>query len=67
MRGLAEAVKAGGLRLPDVFAKGRRAYRLGIEKRNNPENSPSARTLWERGWEQERESFAAMLQRWKTL
>lgn len=65
MRGLAEAVK--GMRLTDYFAKGQRAYRLGIEKRNNPENSPSARTLWERGWETGRESFAAMMLRWKNL
>jgi hypothetical protein len=61
--GLAEAVK--NLRLVDYFAKGQRAYMLGIEKRDNPENSPSSRTLWERGWEARRESFAAMNQRGK--
>lgn len=66
MQGLAEAVKASGLKLVDYFSKGQRAYMFGIEKRDNPERSPSARTLWERGWENRRESFQTMLQRWKT-
>jgi hypothetical protein len=64
MQGLAEAVK--NLKLTDYFAKGQRAYMLGIEKRDNPENSPSARTQWERGWDNKRESFQTMLQKWKS-
>jgi len=48
-----------------IIGLGRRAYRMGIEKRDNPLNSPSDRKLWENGYDLERESFATMLTRWK--
>ena len=50
-----------------VAAKGGRAYHFGIERRNNPENLPSARTAWERGYDAARLKFEAMLARWKSL
>jgi hypothetical protein len=48
-----------------VVDKGRLAYRMGIELRNNPEKVLSAQKLWEIGWGKERESFTQMLDRWK--
>jgi hypothetical protein len=48
-----------------VVDKGRLAYRMGIELRNNPEKVLSAQKLWEIGWEKERGSFTQMLDRWK--
>lgn len=50
-----------------IAQKGRLAYRMGIERRNNPENSPTARTVWERGWDAAKVEFEALLQRWKNL
>ena len=52
----------------DVFVEqGRRAYRMGFEKRANPLNLPSHRVLWERGYDLELSKFTAMMQRWKSL
>lgn len=68
MQGLKEAVK--DLKLIDtdaIIEQGRRAYRAGFEKRNNPLNLPSHRVLWERGYDLELEKFSAMVQRWKNL
>lgn len=68
MQGLKEAVQ--GLKLTDtdaIIEQGRRAYRAGFEKRNNPLNLPSHRTLWERGYELEEKKFNEMLYRWKNL
>jgi len=48
-----------------VINKGRLAYRMGIELRNNPEKVLSSQKLWEIGWEKEREIFQQMLDRWK--
>jgi len=48
-----------------VVTKGRLAYRMGIELRNNPEKVLSSQKLWEIGWEKERETFNRMLDRWK--
>jgi hypothetical protein len=57
-----------GQRATDAIAtKGRLAYRMGIERRNNPENTPTARTVWERGWDAAKNEFEAMLLRWKNL
>jgi ribosome modulation factor len=50
-----------------LVAQGRRAYRFGIEFRNNPLRDPSQRTLWENGWELARRDFTMMLQRWGRL
>ncbi len=50
-----------------IAAKGRLAYRMGIERRNNPENTPVARTVWERGWDAAKVEFEAMQARWKNL
>lgn len=50
-----------------IAAKGKLSYRMGIERRNNPENSPTARTVWERGWDAAKVEFEALLQRWKNL
>ena len=50
-----------------IAARGRLAYRMGIERRNNPENSPVARTVWERGWDAAKVEFEAMQARWKNL
>jgi hypothetical protein len=67
MDGLKEAVKHLKLFDPNtVVEQGRRAYRMGIEKRANPLNPPSHRVLWERGYDLELERFNGMLQRWKT-
>ena len=64
MEGIKDAVK--NLRLTDYLDQGRRAYKMGIEDRNNPVNSPSGRVLWQRGYDLEREKFQTMLQRWKS-
>jgi hypothetical protein len=48
-----------------IVNRGRKCYRMGIEKRNNPERVPSAQKLWEVGWEKEREVFQQLLDRWK--
>lgn len=50
-----------------IAARGRLAYRMGIERRNNPENTPTARTVWERGWDAAKVEFEAMQARWKNL
>jgi len=50
-----------------IASKGRLAYRMGIERRNNPENSPVARTVWERGWDAAKVEFEALQARWKNL
>ena len=50
-----------------IATKGRLAYRMGIERRNNPENTPTARTVWERGWDAAKVEFEAMQARWKNL
>ncbi len=42
-----------------VVQQGRRAYRLMIELRDNPLNSPTDRKLWEEGWTKEARDFAA--------
>ena len=68
LKGLKEAVAVleKGRREEDlIIDQGRRAYRMGIEKRANPLNVPSARTLWERGWDLEQIKFEGMLRRWK--
>jgi hypothetical protein len=50
----------------EVFIdQGRRAYRAGFEKRNNPLNPPSQRVLWDRGYDLEQKKFSEMLDRWK--
>lgn len=46
---------------------GKLAYRMGIDRRNNPQNSPVARTVWERGWDAAKTEFEAMQARWKNL
>lgn len=64
MKGLQEAVK--GLKLTDterIVELGRLAYRMGIEERANPRNSPTERNLWERGYKLEREKFSQLLAR----
>lgn len=53
--------------LDALAAKGKLAYRMGIERRSNPENMPTARTVWERGWDAAKVEFEAMLLRWKSL
>lgn len=66
MRGIKEAVKKAGLKLLDrdaVIDSGKRAYRMGIELRNNPRKSDSERNLWEIGWNHERDSFSTLLKR----
>lgn len=50
-----------------IAAKGKLAYRMGIERRNNPENAPTPRVIWERGWDAAKVEFEAMQQRWKNL
>ena len=50
-----------------IATKGRLAYRMGIERSNNPENSPTSRTVWERGWDAAKVEFEAMQTRWKNL
>ncbi len=46
-----------------VVQQGRRAYRLMIELRDNPLNSPTDRKLWEEGWTKEARDFATKNQR----
>lgn len=50
-----------------IAARGKLAYRMGIDRRNNPENTPTARTVWERGWDAAKVEFESMQQRWKNL
>lgn len=50
-----------------IAARGKLAYRMGIERRNNSENSPTARTVWERGWDAAKVEFEVMQARWKNL
>ena len=50
-----------------IAAKGKLAHRMGIERRNNSENTPTARTVWERGWDAAKVEFEAMQARWKNL
>ena len=42
-----------------VVDQGRRAYRLMIELRDNPLNTPTDRKLWEEGWTKEARDFTA--------
>jgi len=70
---LEEQLKQVSLRIQDaqaerdkVIDRGRRAYRMGFEKRANPLNQPSERALWERGYELEEKKFNEMTQRWKS-
>lgn len=68
MKGLAEATKHLKLvNTDDIAAKGKLAYRMGIERRNNPENTPTVRTVWERGWDAAKVEFEALQARWKNL
>jgi hypothetical protein len=60
-----ERVNAAQRQRDGLVAKGRRAYRLGIELRDNPERDPSARTLWENGYNLERTKWQETLARWK--
>lgn len=46
-----------------VVDKGRRAYHLGIEEYNCPENEPSARKLWAAGWHLAKEKFEKLFPR----
>ena len=69
---LNEQLKQVAVRLQEVqvlrnaqVAQGRRAYRLGIELRDNPRNLPTDRKLWEEGWTKEARDFAAFVQRTK--
>jgi hypothetical protein len=48
-----------------IVNRGRLAYRMGLELRNNPEKVLSSQKLWDTGWEKEREIFQQMLDRWK--
>ena len=48
-----------------VVNRGRLAYRMGIELRDNPEKVLSSQKLWEIGWKKERESFQQVLDSWK--
>ena len=50
-----------------IATRGKLAYRMGIERRNNPETSPTARTVWERGWDAAKVEFEAQQARWKNL
>lgn len=53
-----------------IADKGKLAYKMGIERRNNPENpetSPTAHTVWERGWDAAKIEFEALQARWKNL
>jgi hypothetical protein len=48
-----------------LVSVGRRAYRMGIELRDNPRNVPSERKLWEEGWTKEARDFGELLKRIK--
>jgi hypothetical protein len=63
----AEHLKTEQAQRDKIVDKGRLAYRMGIERFNNPEKVPSAQKLWEVGWEKEQELFRNMLDRWKRL
>ena len=47
----------------EVINQGRRAYRMMIEQRANPRKPEGERKLWDIGWAQERDSFAALLKK----
>ncbi len=60
-----ERLDAAQVERDKVIERGRRAFRLGIEKRDNPVNTPSERKLWENGYDLEREKFAGLQARMK--
>lgn len=64
MRGLATAVQ--GMRFvntDDIIQQGRRAYHMGIELRANPHGRQLERELWQKGWENARDKWTALLKR----
>lgn len=46
-----------------VINKGKLAYRMGIELRNNPEKVESAQGLWVIGWKKAEKEFDELLKR----
>lgn len=64
MKGLATAVAGFKFVNTDaVVQQGRRAYHLGIEQRSNPLNRQLERELWDKGWENARDKWTALLRR----
>lgn len=64
MKGLKEATK--GIKFLDrdeMIEQGARAYRMGIELRNNPRREDGKRKLWEIGWTKARNAFDELLKR----
>jgi hypothetical protein len=58
LKGLAEAAKGLNLGWKDaLIEKGRLAFRMGIEIRNNPETDERFAKLFKQGWELESEKF----------
>jgi hypothetical protein len=58
LKGLAEATKGMNLDWKDkLIEKGRLAFRMGIELRNNPETDERFAKLFKQGWELESEKF----------
>jgi hypothetical protein len=44
----------------DVIEQGGRAYRLGIERGNNPHKELSSRELWNIGWDKAKKAHEAL-------
>ena len=58
MKGLAEATKGLHLDWRDrLVEKGRLAFRMGIELRNNPEKDERNAKLFKQGWQLEADKF----------
>ena len=62
---VAQQMKTEQAKRDIIVDAGRRAYKLGIELRDNPKNVPSERKLWEEGWTKEARDFGDLLKRWK--
>lgn len=59
MKGLAEATKNLDLNWKDrLIEKGRLAFKMGVELRNNPEKDETRAKLFKQGWELESAKFA---------
>lgn len=58
LAGYKTSMQAAQAERDKIIDQGRRAFKMMIERRDNPLNSPSARALWEKGYDLEREKWA---------
>ena len=68
MDGLAEATR--GMKLWDkdaVFEQGRKAFRFGMELKNNPFQADTPHEVWAKGWHHARVEWENLLFRFKAI